>query len=132
MATTTIPPREVECALTLIIDDAVRVWLDGVCLLDEWSWHPARVELSLPIAPSDQPSSLVVEYFEVGEPACMIVRYFNGARPFEPEPIPESQSLRYAELLDSLANLYEQIDACDKAESARSRAQAIRNGFDDQ
>ncbi len=56
--------------LTVISDDGARVLLDGVALLNDWSWHPARrtaVELQL----AQGEHEIQLEYFQIDGPAVL-------------------------------------------------------------
>jgi hypothetical protein len=61
-ATTVVNLRSEENTLRAISDDGIRVWVDGVLVVDHWAPHESAVD-EVPIAPG--PHELRVQYYQV-------------------------------------------------------------------
>jgi MSHA biogenesis protein MshQ len=77
-----------DYALQTTSDDGVRVWVDGVLLIDNWTPHGPTVDTSAAISLSrGQRVSIVVEYQDYTGGATMQLRWkLSGLPTYEPIP----------------------------------------------
>lgn len=72
---------------TVVSDDGMRLWVDGVLLIDSWSDHPAQSN-SAKLYLGSGHHLLQVEYYENGGTAVAKVSYQLASQPPTPTPTP--------------------------------------------
>ncbi len=71
--TLTTPPASGSYTFHLECDDGVRLWLDGVLLIDEWYSHPLNTFTASTTLAGSTDHLLVLEYFEAaGDAVCSL------------------------------------------------------------
>lgn len=65
------PPETGQYNLITDSDDGVRVWLDGVLIIDDWNGHFVTRNTAVVSLTADQPVELRVDYFEIDIDASM-------------------------------------------------------------
>lgn len=84
---------EAECSTTYTIytesDDGVRVWLDGVKIVDDWTYHGATIDHATVTLQGGKSYAVVIDYFQGGGPSSMKLFWSAPGMPFQ--IVPQSQ-----------------------------------------
>ncbi len=71
-----IAPVTGDYVFSTLSDDGVRLWVNGVLMVDRWTDHAPTTDTSNPIAlVAGQPYSIVLEYYEFGGGATVQLRW---------------------------------------------------------
>ncbi len=85
-----IVPRYSETyTFTTLSDDGVRLWLDGVKVIDNWTDHPATEDSGAVTLDAGRPYDIVLEYYENGGDATLQLRWSSLSQ--TNEVVPSSQ-----------------------------------------
>jgi hypothetical protein len=73
------PPKAGRYRFVAIVDDGVRLWIDGDQVMDRWEQGQRVTDCSLEL--TDAPHEIKVEYFEGGGPAYMAMHWQPPGEP---------------------------------------------------
>ncbi|MBN2563404.1 MAG: right-handed parallel beta-helix repeat-containing protein [Phycisphaerae bacterium] len=65
IARTNLPLGKGRWNITTLSDDGVRVTVDGVAIIDDWTWHTPKRDEGILELPSKKTVEIVVEHFEI-------------------------------------------------------------------
>ena len=84
-------------------DDGVRLWINGVLIIDNWTIHGTTEDLGTITLQAGEWYDLRLEYFEGGGEARMILEWSS---PSTPRAVIPSSALRYPDTLNSTLECY--------------------------